>query len=201
VVEVGAGTGLNFAHYPPEVTEVVAVEPEAHLRTLAQAAAAHAPVPVRVLPGLAEALPVADASMDAVVASLVLCTVADQAAALAELYRAVRPGGQLRLFEHVRADTPGLARAQRLADVVWPLLLGGCHTSRDTLAAITTAGFRLADTKRFRFPDPGPLNPASPHVLGIAHRPHDSAVSRDGAAGTTTHAAPAGTPPGTSRRG
>jgi ubiquinone/menaquinone biosynthesis C-methylase UbiE len=171
VLEVGAGNGLNFAHYPPAVTEVLAVEPEPYLRGLAQVAAGQAPVPVRVVAGTADALAVADASMDATVASLVLCSVPDQARALAELYRVLRPGGELRFFEHVQADTAGLARIQRLADLVWPTLVGGCHTSRDTLTATTAAGFQITSVQRFRFPEGRLPQPAAPHVLGVAHRP------------------------------
>jgi ubiquinone/menaquinone biosynthesis C-methylase UbiE len=171
VLEVGAGNGLNFAHYPSAVTEVLAVEPEPYLRRLAQAAAGQAPVAVRVVDGTADTLPVADASMDAAVASLVLCSVPDQARALAELHRVLRPGGEVRFFEHVQADTPGLARVQRLADLVWPTLVGGCHTSRDTLAAISAAGFQITSTQRFRFPESRLPQPATPHVLGVAHRP------------------------------
>ena len=171
VLEVGAGNGLNFAHYPPAVTEVLAVEPEPYLRGLAEVAAAQAPVSVRVVDGTADALPAPDASMDAAVASLVLCSVPDQARALAELHRVLRPGGELRFFEHVRADTVGLARVQRLADLVWPTLVGGCHTSRDTLAAITAAGFEVTSLQRFRFPESRLPQPAAPHVLGVAHRP------------------------------
>src|SRR6266536_4635680 len=78
VVELGAGTGINFKHYPTSVTEVVAVEPEAYLRQAAQKAAAAAPVPVRVVDAVSGGLPLADASCDAGVASLVLCSVPDQ---------------------------------------------------------------------------------------------------------------------------
>ncbi|HEY8482725.1 MAG TPA: class I SAM-dependent methyltransferase, partial [Spirillospora sp.] len=88
VLEVGAGHGANFAHYPPEVTEVVAVEPEPRLRAKADVLAARAPVPVTVRPGVAEDLDVDDGSFDVAVASLVLCSVRDPVRALAELRRA-----------------------------------------------------------------------------------------------------------------
>ncbi len=101
VVEVGAGIGSNFAHYPAAVTEVVAVEPEPYLRAKAEHAATAATVKVRVVEGLADALPLADGEADAGVASLVLCSVPDQAEALAELRRVIRPGGELRFYEHV----------------------------------------------------------------------------------------------------
>jgi ubiquinone/menaquinone biosynthesis C-methylase UbiE len=171
VLEVGAGNGLNFAHYPDTVAEVIAVEPEAHLRELATAAASRAPVPVRVVDGTAERLPAGDGEVDAGVASLVLCSVADQPRALAELRRVIRPGGELRFLEHVRADTPALARVQRMLDPVWPLFVGGCHTSRDTLAAIAAAGFEPDRVDRFRFPEGRIPSPTGPHVLGVARRP------------------------------
>ncbi|WP_199517372.1 class I SAM-dependent methyltransferase [Nucisporomicrobium flavum] len=170
VIEVGAGNGRMFPHYPSAVTEVLAVEPEPYLRAAAEAAARTAPVPVRVVEGLADALPAADGTFDAAVAALVLCSVPDQAAALAELRRVLRPGGQLRFLEHVVAEHPGgLRRAQRIVDAtVWPRLLGGCHTGRDTLAAITAAGFTVDEVHRFRFPPSGPQGPAAPHVRGRA---------------------------------
>ena len=169
VVEVGAGDGLNFPHYPPTVTRVLAVEPEPHLRHLAGEAAKQAPVPVEVVDGLAERLPAADASADAVVVSLVLCSVADQAAALQEIRRVLKPGGQLRFLEHVRADTQGLVRVQRVLDAtVWPRMAGGCHTGRDTAAAIERAGFTIESLERYLFPDA--RTPVSFHILGTAVR-------------------------------
>ncbi|MEH0939213.1 class I SAM-dependent methyltransferase [Micromonospora psammae] len=172
VVEVGAGNGRMFAHYPPAVTAVLAVEPEPRLRADARTAADRAPVPVTVTDGLAEALPVPDAGADAVVLSLVLCSVRDQSVALREAYRVLRPGGQLRFYEHVVADTPGLRRAQRWVDATcWPLFCGGCHTARDTVGAIAAAGFSVVALDRFRFPPEGLAMPASPHVLGTAIRP------------------------------
>jgi ubiquinone/menaquinone biosynthesis C-methylase UbiE len=169
VIEVGAGNGLNFAHYPPEVTGVVAVEPEPHLRGLAESQAAEARVPIEVVDGTADRLPADDASFDAAVASLVLCSVPDVAAALAEIRRVLRPGGQLRFFEHVRADTPGLARVQRILDVtVWPALGGGCHAHRDTRAAIEAAGFTIDDIDQLRIPETRIPTHTSPHILGVA---------------------------------
>lgn len=171
VVEVGCGHGLNFPHYPPAVTEVVAVEPEAYLRERAEEAARSAPVPVRVVDGVAGALPVEDGSCDAGVSSLVLCSVADPDAALAELQRAIRPGGELRFYEHVLAETPGFARYQRVADrTIWPRIAGGCHSARDTLGAMERAGFDVERVERFPFP-PAPIPlPARPHTLGVARR-------------------------------
>lgn len=175
VIEIGAGNGRMFAHYPVEVIEVVAVEPEPRLRAAALAAARSAPVPVRVIDGVAEALPCGDGEFDAAVVALVLCSVVDQAAALAEIRRAVRGGGQLRFFEHVAAERPGaMRRVQRLADAtLWPRLFAGCHTGRDTVTAIGAAGFVLDDVQRFRFPPTGPPSPAGPHVRGTATRPAD----------------------------
>ncbi|MFF0728341.1 class I SAM-dependent methyltransferase [Streptomyces sp. NPDC004134] len=171
VVEIGAGNGLNFAHYPPAVSEVVAVEPERHLRQLAAEAALRAAVRVDVLPGTAEELPVESGSCDAAVASLVLCSVADVPRSLGELRRVLRPGGELRFYEHGRAGGRAMRAVQRAADrTVWPLLLGGCHSGRDVLGELTAAGFTLGPYRRVRMPEKGPPTPASYHVLGTALR-------------------------------
>ena len=173
VIEIGAGNGRMFAHYPPGVTHVLAVEPEPRLRAAAITAAAAAPVPVQVVDGVADALPAADGDFDAAVTALVLCTVPDQTRALHEITRVLRPGGQLRFYEHTTAPAPGaMRRIQRLADAtVWPRFFGGCHTSRDTITSITTAGFTLDQLHRFRFPPTGPTSPAAPHARGTATRP------------------------------
>jgi SAM-dependent methyltransferase len=169
VLEVGAGNGLNFPHYPATVTEVLAVEPEPYLRRLALAAARQAPVPIRVVAGTAEALPAPDGAFDAVVASLVLCTVADLDRALAETRRVLRPGGRLHFYEHVRAEDPRLAIWQDRLERPWGWLVGGCHPNRDTAAAITAAGLRLVALDRFDLKAMPP--PARPHILGAAQRP------------------------------
>lgn len=169
VIEVGAGDGVNFGYYPDGVSELVAVEPENTLRARAEGAAAAASVPVRVLPGVAEELPVESRSFDAAVASLVLCSVSEQERALGELRRVLRPGGELRFYEHVRSDRPGVRRLQRALDAtLWPRLGGGCHLGRDTSAAIRAAGFSIDRLEPFDF-KPNPLSAiANPHVLGVA---------------------------------
>jgi SAM-dependent methyltransferase len=171
VVEVGAGNGLNFPYYPPEVSEVVAVEPEAYLRGKAGEAATGAGVTVRVVDGLADAVPAEDASFDAGVASLVLCSVPDQARALAELRRVIKPGGELRFYEHVLANDPKTARLQHRIAPVWRALGGGCNVNRETGSAIEQAGFEIESCRRFPF-KPGPIcAPVAPHILGVARRP------------------------------
>jgi ubiquinone/menaquinone biosynthesis C-methylase UbiE len=167
VIDIGAGTGPSFGHYPVSVTRVLAVEPEPRLRRFAAAAARSAPVPVEVTDGLASALPAGDGSFDAAVVSFVLCTVPDQGAALGQISRVLRPGGQLFFLEHVRADSAGLARTQRVLDAtMWPHLFGGCHLGRDTAAAIERAGFTIARFDRFLFP--GTRTPVSFHIAGQA---------------------------------
>jgi len=171
VVEVGAGNGMNFRHYPATVTEVVGVEPEPYLRARALEEADGAPVPVRIVDGVAGRLPFDEASFDAGVASLVLCSVPNQATALAELFRVIRPGGELRFYEHVRAAPGRQARFQDGADTIWPLFAGGCHTGRDTPSAIEDAGFVIEQLRRFRFQPCLLAYPVAPHVIGRARRP------------------------------
>jgi ubiquinone/menaquinone biosynthesis C-methylase UbiE len=170
VIEIGAGTGASFSHYPATVSEVIAVEPERYLRERAQRAAAHAAVPVSVVDAGADRLPGEAQSFDAGVCALVLCTVPDQRSALAELHRVIRPGGELRFYEHVIAHSRWESRFQRLADAtVWPHVAGGCHLARDTAAAIERAGFQIETCERFPF-SPAAFLPSDPHILGTARR-------------------------------
>jgi SAM-dependent methyltransferase len=170
VLEIGAGVGTNFAHYPQAVEQVVAVEPEPRLAAHARAAAAAAPVPVVVIGETAEAFSDGE-PFDAVVCSLVLCSVRDVAGVLRRAHSLLRPGGELRYLEHV-ASGGARGRLQRLADAtLWPRLFGNCHTHRDTERAIVDAGFDVdASRREWTLPAWAPL-PVSELALGRATRP------------------------------
>ena len=167
VLEVGAGTGTNFAFYPPSVQQVIALEPEIALAPKARQAAAEAPVPVTVIESTIEGMPDAE-PFDAVVCSLVLCSVADPESVLRQLNSVLKPGGELRYFEHV-ASSGWRGGLQRLADAtVWPRIAGNCHTHRDTERAIVGAGFAVdAARHQFTFPAWVPL-PVSEVAVGRA---------------------------------
>jgi SAM-dependent methyltransferase len=173
VLEVGAGIGTNFALYPSTVAEVVALEPEIHMVDQARQAASTASVPVSVMPTTVEAL--ADKAsdvepFDAVVCSLVLCSVGDPDAVLRNVYALLKPGGELRFYEHVATD--GLRGGlQRVADAtVWPRISGNCHTHRDTERSIVDAGFVIETSRMDRqFPAWVPT-PVSEIALGRARK-------------------------------
>ena len=171
VLEVGAGTGTNFAHYPDTVTEVVACEPETRLAPRAREAAAAAPIPVTVIESTIEAA-FADRTdvepFDAVVCSLVLCSVENPESVLRQLNALLKPGGELRFFEHV-ASSGWRGAMQKMADAtVWPRISGNCHTHRNTERAITGAGFSLATTRhQMTFPAWVPI-PVSEVAVGRA---------------------------------
>ncbi|MGI8779706.1 MAG: class I SAM-dependent methyltransferase [Solirubrobacteraceae bacterium] len=168
VLELGVGTGLSFQHYPPEVEQLVAVEPEPTMRANAAKAAREVALDVVLVDGTADALPAPDASVDAAVVSQVLCSVPEPARALAELRRVLRPGGELRFYEHVLSPDEAGRRVQRPLDATsWPPTMGGCHLGRDTAATIVAAGFEVRELRRFRI---GPT-PAAPHILGVATAP------------------------------
>jgi ubiquinone/menaquinone biosynthesis C-methylase UbiE len=167
VIELGAGNGLNFAHYPATVTEVVAVEPEDRLRALAEQAAQQSTVDVRVVAAHADDLPFADGTFDAAVASLVLCSVPDPRGALTELRRVLTPTGELRFFEHVRSTKPLRGLAQDMLTPLWSRLGGGCHLNRDTTADIRAAGFTIKELDRVIYA-PMRFAPPQTHILGRA---------------------------------
>jgi 2-polyprenyl-3-methyl-5-hydroxy-6-metoxy-1,4-benzoquinol methylase len=170
VLEVGAGTGTNFPLYPDTVTEVVAVEPERRLTEIAQRAALSAPVPVTVTASTIESLDTSE-PFDAVVCSLVLCSVDEPNGVLQQLFSLLRPGGELRYFEHI-ASTGWRSRLQRLADAtVWPRMAGNCHTHRHTEQTIVDAGFRIEKARRdWQLPPWVPI-PSTEVAIGRAVKP------------------------------
>lgn len=170
VIELGAGSGINFQFYPATVEHVLAVEPEPLLRAESLKSATQAGVPITVVDAVSGSLPADDQSIDGAIASLVLCSVPDPQRALSELHRVLRPAGALRFYEHVLARHLVAASLQRFADATfWPRVVGGCHLSRDTGAEIERAGFKIEHSERFAF-SPGPPVPPLPHILGVARR-------------------------------
>jgi SAM-dependent methyltransferase len=167
VVEIGAGTGLNFRHYPAGV-EVLATEPDPHMLRAALRAARGATARLTVRQAPAESLPLPDASVDTVVSTLVLCSVPDQAAALAEANRVLRPGGRLVLVEHVRAADPAVARRQDRREGFHVRFAGSCHPNRDTLGAVAAAGFDTAAVQQVTLPG---TRITSPGIQGVARKP------------------------------
>jgi ubiquinone/menaquinone biosynthesis C-methylase UbiE len=167
VLELGPGAGGNLRYYHPDV-RWLGIEPDARARRRTRQAAAELGRRAQVLPGRAEELELADAGVDAVVCSFVLCSVADPPAALAEVRRVLRPGGRFVFAEHVAAPAgTWVRRGQRLtAAVTGPF--GGCRPDRETGPAITRAGFRIVDLHRFTMP--GPFGVGIPHLAGAAER-------------------------------
>jgi ubiquinone/menaquinone biosynthesis C-methylase UbiE len=159
VLELGAGTGLNLEHYPKGIESLALVEPDPHMtkqlrEKLAQSGKA-AEISVIEAPG--EDLPFPDESFDTVVVTLVLCTVPDPAATLAEIKRVLKPDAQLLFLEHVRAHDPELAKWQDRLESPWRFLGDGCHCNRDTVSAISAAGFKLGDVERDELPKAPPI--------------------------------------------
>ncbi|ORA61639.1 class I SAM-dependent methyltransferase [Mycobacteroides franklinii] len=172
VLEVGAGIGSNFLLYPNTVTAVTALEPESRLRPQAEDAAAGAAIPVTVTAGVFEDLAVTgEDRFDAVVCSLVLCSVGDPDRAAAQAFEVLKPGGEVRFFEHVAHDG-ALGLVQRAVDATfWPKLFGNCHTHRDTLAAIERAGFTIEERRDDWLKVMGIPMPSSSIVIGRAVKP------------------------------
>ena len=161
-LELGAGTGLNLEHYPEAVTELVMTEPfEPMARQLRQRVAESGRDAEVVIAG-AERLPFDDGSFDTVVATLVLCTVDNVPAALAEIDRVLRPGGRLLFCEHVRSTEPSRARWQDRLERPWRFVGHGCRPNRDTVAAIASSSLSLERVER------GTLRKSAPIVRPLA---------------------------------
>lgn len=147
VLEIGAGTGLNLAHYPADLDDLVLSEPEPRMRARLERRVARSGRAATVLAAPAEALPFADGTFDTVVSTLVLCTVADAPAALGELRRVLAPGGRLLFIEHVRGGS-WLARGQDRLAGPWRAFAQGCRCNQETLALLERQGLRVVDLAR-----------------------------------------------------
>lgn len=165
-LEIGAGTGANLDLYPAAVTELALVEPDPHMVGKLRPKLAASARKAELLEAGAEQLPFADSSFDTAVFTLVLCTVPDPAAALREVARILRPGGQMLFVEHVRADDPGLARWQDRLEKPWRFLGDGCHCNRDTVAAIEASPLTLSSVEQGHLPKALPI--VKPLVRGAA---------------------------------
>lgn len=166
VVEIGPGAGVNLPYLGADV-RWVGIEPNVHFHDRLRKKADRLGLDATVVGGVAEHLPVPDASADAVVSTLVLCSVDDLAAALAEIRRVLKPGGRFAFIEHVAAsDDSLLRRVQRWVRPAWGVIADGCRPDRETGREIRAAGF--ADVQIERFDAWIPLPVVRPHVIGWA---------------------------------
>ncbi len=165
-IDIGAGTGANIGLFPDAVTELVLAEPTPHMAKRQRRKLDESGQHAELVEAPAEDLPFGDSSFDTAVFTLVLCTVPDPAAALAEAARVLRPGGRMLFIEHVRAEDAGLARWQDRLERPWRFLGVGCHCNRDTVAAIEASPLRLETLERGRMPKALPI--VRPLVRGSA---------------------------------
>jgi SAM-dependent methyltransferase len=168
VVELGPGVGANF-RYLPAGTRLIAIEPNPAMHARLRAGAARHKIELELHDVSGEHLDLPDASADMVVSSLVLCTVRDPAAVLAEIQRLLRPGGRYAFVEHVGAkDRPVLRRVQRMVRRPWAWAFEGCSCERDLASLIANAGFSSVDMEEYHIHSP--ILPFNTHVAGIATR-------------------------------
>jgi len=168
-IEMGAGTGVNLDLYPDAVTELVLCEPDPHMARRLRGHLAEAGRRATVAEEPAERLPFPDDSFDTAICTLVLCTIPDPAAALAELARVLRPGGRMLFIEHVRSEDPGTARWQDRLERPWRFLGKGCHCNRDTLATIASSPLEPDAAEHDRMPKAPPI--VRPLIRGSAVLP------------------------------
>jgi ubiquinone/menaquinone biosynthesis C-methylase UbiE len=168
VLEIGGGTGANLQYYGAGVEELVVTEPEEPMARRLEKKLSSSSLPVRVIRAPAEKLPIEDASFDFVVSTLVLCTVGDQTRALREAHRVLKPGGQLLFLEHVRADSPRLARWQDRLNPLQKRIGVGCNCNRPTLDAIEANGFTVRHVEHDKLAKAPPF--VRPMIVGAAER-------------------------------
>jgi ubiquinone/menaquinone biosynthesis C-methylase UbiE len=152
-LEIGFGTGLNLPYYPEAVTKLTVIDSENMLPERVERRIAACPIPVTKMQLDAQGrLPFDDHTFDTVVTTLTLCSIADTAAALAEVRRVLKPGGQFAFFEHGRSDDPKVARRQDFFNPIQKIIGVGCNMNRRIDKLIEDAGFQLAQLDRFRLP-------------------------------------------------
>jgi ubiquinone/menaquinone biosynthesis C-methylase UbiE len=172
VLEIGCGTGANFAFYTSAATAVIATEPDPYMLERARSKLTGASQPIEIRQAPAEELPFDDASFDTVVDTINMCTIGDLPRALSEISRVLRPGGELRFFEHVRYQNPLGALTQDLVTPIWKWFGAGCHPNRDVARAIGEAGFEITHLQRSNpVPPVPPMVFSRPHIMGVAVRP------------------------------
>jgi ubiquinone/menaquinone biosynthesis C-methylase UbiE len=165
-IDIGAGTGANVDLFPKDLEQLVVVEPDPHMMKRLRAKLAESGSNAELVQAPAEGLPFEDKSVDTAVFTLVLCTVPDPGAALAEAARVLRPGGRLLFIEHVRAHNAALARWQDRLELPWKLFADGCRCNRDTVAGIEASPLRIDELQHGEMPKAPP--PVRPLVWGSA---------------------------------
>lgn len=166
VVELGAGTGLNIAHYPTYVEELLLTEPDPHMASKLRKRIASTPVKASIAQVSADTLPIADATVDTVICTLVLCTVPDPEKTLKEISRVLRPEGKFLFVEHVRSENPRLARWQDRLNRSWGWYACGCYCNRDTVLTIRNSPLQIAELRKDQMRWISPL--VRPLVIGVA---------------------------------
>lgn len=154
VLEIGIGSGLNFSYYGGAVTSIIGLEPSSELLRMARPHAKAARAPVTLMDASAETIPLDSGSIDTIVTTWTLCTIANAAQALGEMRRVLKPGGALLFVEHGRAPEPSVARWQDRLDPLWSRLAGGCHLNRKMDDLIRSSGFRIEALENARIPGP-----------------------------------------------
>ncbi|MGA8746080.1 MAG: class I SAM-dependent methyltransferase [Solirubrobacterales bacterium] len=165
-IDIGAGTGANLGLFPDDLEQLLLVEPDPHMAKRLRAKLAHSGLPAELIQAPAEALPFEDGSVDTAVFTLVLCTLPNPGAALAEAARVLAPGGRLLFIEHVRAPEGALARWQDRFELPWKLFADGCRCNRETVATIEASPLQIDELQHGELPNAPPL--VRPLVWGSA---------------------------------